>query len=175
MKYIKIMVIASFVLFACSKDDKEPKKELFATAHVAIGNGIEFDFKGDKSTGVSASGTKLGLGFLDSESGHYLYLAVTATEGLKEGTYSLQVKEAAIDGVVANVTLDPDKALAPESFDTKWDIDGDLWNDGTGSITITSLNGNRVEGTFSAVAYSKAGNEARITDGKFKAEVKYEF
>jgi|GEM_PF-3870637 len=165
-----------FILVSCSKKkEKEPKKEIYATAHVTIGNGIYFDFNGDKATGISASETKLGIGFLDSKKGHYLYLTVQAPNGLKETSYSLQIKEAIEDGVTAYLTLDPDENLAPPSFDTKTDLDGDLWNDGTGSITITSLKGNWVEGTFSAVAYSESGDEARITDGKFKAEVKYKF
>lgn len=186
MKYIKTIsrysnsfllgIIISFSLLSCSdKKEEEPKAENFATAHVTIGNGIEFDFEGDNATGISASETKLGIGFLDTKNGNYIYLAVQAPNGLKEASYSLQVKEAIEDGVTAYLTLDPDKELFPESFDTKRDLDGDFWNDGTGSITITSLKGNWVEGTFSAVAYSESGDEARITDGKFKAEVKYKF
>src|SRR3546814_6705744 len=129
----------------------------------------------DLSSDDCSSDLKLGFVFLDSKKGNYIYLAIQAPDGLKEGTYSLQVKEAVEDGVTAYLTLDPDKDLFPESFDTKIDLDGDFWNDGTGSITITSLNGNWVEGNFSAAANSKSGDEARITEGKFKAEVKYEF
>lgn len=169
-------IIISLSLLSCSeKKEEEPKTEIYATAHVKIGNGIDFDFKGDKAIGISASGTKLGIGFLDSKKGHYLYLAVQAPNGLEERTYSLQIKDAVKDGVTAYVTLNPDDELAPTSFDTKIDLDSDLWNDGTGSITITSLKGNWVEGTFSAVAPSQAGDEARITNGKFKAKVNYEF
>ncbi len=169
-------IMLAFSLLSCSnKNEEAPQAASFATAHVIIGNETEFDFKGDKATGISASETKLGIGFLDTKKGNYIYLAVQAPTGLKEATYSLQVKEAIEDGVTAYVTLDPDEELFSESFDTKRDLDGDFWNDGTGSITITSLNGNWVEGTFSAVAYSKSGDEAQIKDGKFKAEVKYKF
>ncbi len=184
MKYIKtinrcnflIGIIISFSLFSCSDKKKvEPKAKSLATAHVTIGNGIDFDFKGDIAAGMSTFETNLGIGFLDSKKGNYIYLAVQAPDGLKEATYSLQVKEAIKEDVTAYLTLDPDEDFFPESFDTKRDLDGDLWNDGTGSITITSLKGNWIEGTFSAVAYSKSGDEARITDGKFKAEVGYKF
>src|SRR3546814_5885688 len=86
----------------------------------------------DLSSDDCSSDLKLGFVFLDSKKGKYIYLAIQAPDGLKEGTYSLQVKEAVEDGVTAYLTLDPDKDLFPESFDTKIDLDGDFWNDGTG-------------------------------------------
>src|SRR3546814_4510979 len=93
-----IGTIFSFLLLSCSEKEK-PKIGSYATAHITIGNGIDFDFKGDKATGIGASKTKLGFGFLDSKKGNYIYLAIQAPDGLKEGTYSLQVKEAVEDGV----------------------------------------------------------------------------
>ncbi len=176
-KKMFLSLLTITVILSCGKEEEKPKdsKEVFATAQVAIGNDIDFDFNGDIAVGVTGFETKLGLGFMDSKQGNYLYLAVQAPNGLKEGTYSLQIKEAIEDGVTAYLTLNPDDGLFPKNFDTKTDLDGDTWNDGTGNITITSLKGHWVEGTFSAVAYSKSGDEVRVTDGKFKAEVKYEF
>lgn len=150
-----IGIILSFSVLSCSdKKKEEPGAESFASAHVTIGNGIDFDFNGGNATTISAFDTKLGIGFLDSEKGISMYLSVNAPKRLTEGTYSLQVKEAIKNaGAAAYLTLSPITSdLFPDAFDTKKDLDGDFWNDGTGSITITSLKGKWIEGTFSAVA-----------------------
>lgn len=172
-----IGVILSFSLFSCSdKKNDAPAQESHASAHVLIGNGIEFDFQGDKTTAISAFENKLGIGFLDTEKGISIYLSIHAPKGLAEGTFPLQVKEAIKTGSSSALTLNAVKTdLFSEDFDTKRDLDGDLWNDGTGEITISSLKGNSVIGTFSAVAYAASGHEAQITNGKFNVEVNHEF
>lgn len=187
MKHLKLITLCgfligisfSFSMITCGSkdDDSKPKKESYMTAHVAIGNGIAFDFKGDHSTGIAAMKTKLGIGFLDTKKGISIYLSISAPQGgLKEGTYSVQAKDIAETGSTASLKLTPvDTDLFPDVFNTMTNLDDDFWNEGTGSMTITSLSENWVEGTFSVVAYSKAGDEARITDGKFKVKVDYKF
>ncbi len=173
-----LLFIGVIVFTSCgSKDKPKQEKESYMTAHVAIGNGIAFDFKGDHATGISAVKSKLGVGFLDAEKGVSIYLAINAPQGgLKEGSYSVETKVSAETGTTASLKLSPvNTDLFPDKFDTRTNLDDDIWNEGTGNITITSLDKNWVEGTFSVVAYSNAGDEAQITEGKFRIKVDYKF
>lgn len=150
-------------------------KKNFATADIAIGNGVAFRFDSEQTIVINATNTMLGINFLDADKGVSIYLSFMDYDGIKEKSYPLSIKKITKNNkAISSLVLSPvNTDLFPSKFDSKANLGDDFWTDVLGNLTITSLAGPWLSGTFFAVIYNKHGDKAQISNGKFKVKVDY--
>lgn len=145
---LSIVLFSILALVSCKKDEDSGGSSF--TAKV---NGENYEAKGLLAYATSFSDYTNIYGVADaSGTGETMYIAIP-TDATK-GTYQLDADYPAY-------YVDADG----NAFAT-------VWGDGSGSVTITEIDADHVEGTFNFKAYDAATEtvEKAVTDGKFNVE-----
>lgn len=170
-KYLAIGLLSGVLFTACGKDEKEePEPEPnHVIATMTFSDGRTIDYKGAVMTAVWLK--EDGVNILSLTSTDKNFKNAVLTFGIPHadgpGTYSLASHE---------LMTDPAKLIWEGMEWDNWmgyvtgDADGDGIDDGSGSMTIKTLNEQRTEGTFSMVMANDLGDQLTV-EGEFNCKV----
>ncbi|ALM50112.1 hypothetical protein AMR72_15125 [Flavobacterium psychrophilum] len=151
MKKLLLIFIAAAVVFACSDDDNSNANN--------GGNGSDEIFITFKANGTTYT--------MEPASSTSLKFRVSADQGLDSTYRDITLVMPVEYSIGAHTITDAPSNL--EAYEASYS-QGDVTIDGTnGTLTITALNEDYIEGTFNFTGNDSDGNSFNITNGSFRA------
>lgn len=160
---LSLVVLSLFFLFSCGDEKKNKSdKDDGATATIILDDGQELNFKSTFNTSASLMGQKFGIGFTNMRNGMTVYMMIMSNEKLVPGTHAGYIK----------VSQMGNSNLIEETYDSHYSKGAETKKEGNSKLTITTMNSDLAQGTFSGTLYSKSGKKIMIKDGVFKVKKK---
>ncbi|MDQ7916591.1 hypothetical protein RBU60_03310 [Mesonia sp. MT50] len=160
---LSLAFLSLFFLFSCG-DEKNNKsnQDDSATATITLDDGQELDFKSTFNTSASLMSQKFGIGFTNMNNGITVYMMIMSPKKLVPGTHDGYIK----------VSQMGKSNLIEETYDSHYNKGAETKKEGNSKLTITTMNSDLAQGTFSGTLYSKSGKKITIKDGVFNVKKK---
>jgi hypothetical protein len=151
-------------LFSCGNGKEIKLDKPSGTATITLNDGEELDFETTFTTNASLMDRKFAIGLSNSLNGMLIYIMIMSNETLAPGTH---------DGYISVKQIGNSNTI-DETYNSHYYKGTETNNEGNSKLTITSMEDDSVQGTFSGILYSETGKKLSIKNGAFNIKIENE-